>query len=314
MLLHLRFASALAIGVAALCSTTAQAADNTRYISITGNNANACTLAAPCRTMHKGISVTPAGGELQILDSGFYGNNATVNKSMTVSGNGHTVYLGTTMTVDNAQAVVALRGLKLDGQGTVADGIRIIAAAAVHIERCLVHGFTDQGIRAGVSDVEVFLVDTTVRDNGLFGFNGESASRVTIENSHFHSNTSAGVVTGSANTSIHRSTASGNSSGIFVTAGSTTSVTSTAAVQNASSGFSVHTGATLTIDSSIAHGTGGQGLFVSTESTARISNSTFTNNVTGIQINSGIVETRSNNTIEGNTTDVIGTLTPITGK
>jgi hypothetical protein len=68
---------------------TAQAADNFRYVSSSGNNANPCTLAKPCRSLQRGVQVTPAGGELRILDSGSYGNNATIKKTMTISGNGN---------------------------------------------------------------------------------------------------------------------------------------------------------------------------------------------------------------------------------
>ena len=209
MFMDLRFALALALGPAIACSV-AQAADNIRYISVTGKNANSCTFAEPCRSLQRGINTTPTGGDLRILESGDYGVNANVNRSMTISGNGHTVILGNPIIINNADAVVVLRGLVLDGQGAVADGIRITAAAAMHIEQCLVRGFTGQGIRVASSNVDqVFVVDSTVRDNGLFGFNGQVASRVTIDNSHFLNNISAGVITG-VNTAIHRSTASFN--------------------------------------------------------------------------------------------------------
>jgi hypothetical protein len=74
MFMHARFASTLAIGTTVLGLTAASAADNTRYVGITGNNANPCTLVQPCRSLQRGINVTPAGGELQILDSGSYGS------------------------------------------------------------------------------------------------------------------------------------------------------------------------------------------------------------------------------------------------
>jgi hypothetical protein len=48
---------------------------------------------------------SPAGGEVQILNSGST-NNATVNKSLTISGGGHTVYLGTNIIINKAGAVV----------------------------------------------------------------------------------------------------------------------------------------------------------------------------------------------------------------
>jgi hypothetical protein len=122
----------LVIGTLALPAGAARAVDNTRYIGITGNNANPCTLAQPCRTFQRGINMTPEGGELRILDSGFYGNNATINKSLTITGNGNTVYLGAVLTINEADAVVALGGLVLNGQGTISAGVNIAAASAVH--------------------------------------------------------------------------------------------------------------------------------------------------------------------------------------
>jgi hypothetical protein len=302
----------LTVAAMALLAGHAQAADNTRYIGIAGNNANPCTLAQPCRSLQKAIGVTLAGGEIQILDSGFYGNNATINKSLTITGNGHTVYLGAVLTINKADAVVALRGLVLNGQGTIAEGIRITTAAAVHIERCVVHNFTSHGIVATAPDVKVFVLDSIVRDNGGHGFtiSGAGASHVTIDNSRVENNHGTGVLVSGGLAAIHRSTVSRHvSQGIFVDGGSAVSVTSTMSVENPT-GFFVKSGSTLTMESSLAHGNG-TGLFV-TGSTARISNSTFTENTIGIN-NSGVVETRQNNTVRGNTTDVNGALTPIGG-
>jgi hypothetical protein len=36
----------------------------------------------PCRSLQFAVNIALAGGEIQILDSGFYGNNATINKSL----------------------------------------------------------------------------------------------------------------------------------------------------------------------------------------------------------------------------------------
>jgi hypothetical protein len=168
---------ALAACATAACSATAQAVDNTRYISITGNNANACTLAAPCLTMQRGINATPADGELRILDSGVTSTFATVNKSMTISGNGNTVFLGVPgIVIDDPTAVVTLRGLTLNGRGTIANGINIVAAAVVHIEDCVVHNLSQDGIIVTAEGVSVFVVRSVSRDNGSGGlvFNGGS--------------------------------------------------------------------------------------------------------------------------------------------
>jgi len=283
------------------------------YVSTTGSNSNPCTLAKPCRSLQYGIGKTPAGGELHVLDSGFYGNNATIKKSLTISGNGHTVYLGSIITVDKAGAVVALRGLVLNGQGANLDGIRIVAAAAVHIERCVVYGFNGAGIVTTATGVELFVVDSISRDNDSYGLLNAGASRLTIDNSRFENNRE-GVAILSGRATISRSIASGNVETGIVVVNAAVSVMSTTAGQNGLNGFQAKmSGSTMTVDSSIADGNGGSGLVVASGATARISNSTFTGNAFGI-VNFGTVETRQNNTVRGNTTGLTGNApTPIGG-
>ena len=58
----------LACPAVLLLSAAAEAAV-TRFGASSGNDANACTRAAPCRTLQRGINVTPVGGELVVLDS-----------------------------------------------------------------------------------------------------------------------------------------------------------------------------------------------------------------------------------------------------
>jgi hypothetical protein len=184
-----RFASTIAIAATVLCSA-AQAADDTRYISRTGDNVNACTLAKPCRTLQRGISTTPAGGELRILDSGSYGNNVTIGKSLTISGNGNTVFLNGFLTVNpGAGAAVTLRDLTLNGQGTINVGVSIDLAAAVHIERCVFHGFTGDGIFVHGAGTRIFVIDTISRDNGGDGLRVGGGTIALISNSTFTNNT-----------------------------------------------------------------------------------------------------------------------------
>ncbi len=137
----------------------------------------------------------------------------------------------------------------------------------------------------------------------------EETSRLTIDNSRFENN-GFGISVGGGIATIHRSIASGNAnSGISSTDNSVAvTLTSSVTAQNGI-GIFVVSGSTLAMESSLAHGNG-DGLLVSNGSTARISNSTFTNNTTGIN-NAGTVETRQNNTVRGNTTNVVGALTPL---
>jgi hypothetical protein len=298
---------------AAAVSSAAQAADNTRYVSITGDNANACTLAAPCRSLQRGINETPVGGELRILDSGVSANNGTISKSMTIAGNDNTIFLGTAIVIDDAAAVVTLRGLTLNGQGTVDNGISIVAAAAVHIERCVIHNLTLRGIYATAEGVRVFVADSVSRDNGNAGLQIDAGDSLTIDNSHFDNNATNGVLVlaQSIHATIRRSTASGNGFSGIVGHGSV-SVILTKAAQNGTDGFQVTNGSMM-VESSLAAGNGARGLNVLAGGIARIANSTLTDNGTGIR-NSGTAETRQNNTVEGNGTDLQGNaLTAIGG-
>jgi hypothetical protein len=308
----------------------AEAADNTRYVSVAGKNTNPCTvagkntnpctLAQPCRTLQKAIGIAPSGGEVRVLDSGFYGNNARINKSLTISGNGHTVYLGNPIFVTDGVMAVALRGLVLNGHETSTTntmGISIgsnTTGMAVHIERCVIHGFSFAGIAATAPGLKVYLTDSVVRDNAGHGFIivNSGASQVTIDGSRIENNAAVGINIHSGRATISRSIASGNFRGVNVF-GATTSagVSSTVALGNADGGFYVESGV-MTIDSSFAQGNK-FGVRTDAGAVARISNSTFISNGVGISA-SGIVETRENNTVKGSTSlNVFGTLTPIGG-
>ena len=197
--------------VSAALSGAAHAADNTRYISIAGSNAGPCTLAQPCRTLQKAIQVAPAGGEIRILGSGFYGNNATINKSLTLTGNGNTVFLGAELIVSKPGTVVALRDITLNGRGTIQAGLRISAAATVHVERCTIHGFTAAGILlGGGSSVEANVTDSIVRDAGIGLLVAGGTAR--ISNSAFIANSVGITIVSGAVETRQNNTVRGNTS------------------------------------------------------------------------------------------------------
>jgi hypothetical protein len=265
MFMHARLASTLAIGAAVAWSAAAHAADNTRYVSITGSNANACTLAAPCRTFQRGINVTPAGGELQMLDSGDFGVNATIRKSLTVNGNGHTVYLANPITIDQDGIVVAVRNIVLDGQGTVTHGIHIKAAAAAHVERCVVRQFADSGIRSeGGNETDIFVLDTIARNNGASGLilAGSLVGRnLTVDNSRFEGNVHHGVAANVIEATITRSIMSANGiDGVHQT-GFRMNVTATTSAHNVQNGYFLNA-AQMTLKNAVGRGNGAAGLRV----------------------------------------------------
>src|SRR5262249_20060482 len=121
------------------------------WISGIGDDANACSRTAPCKTFAGAISKTAAGGEVNILDSSGYGF-ATIAKSITIDGGGAFASIlaasGTTGLVINAGAsdVVTIRNLSINGVGTGLDGIRFTSGKAVNIDNVKIFGFTSDGI------------------------------------------------------------------------------------------------------------------------------------------------------------------------
>jgi hypothetical protein len=199
-------------GVAFLA--TVAAAQAVRFVSANGDDASNCTRGAPCRTLQRGINRAAAGGELQILDSGAYGINVSISKSITISAVGVSATVGN-ITIDAPGAAVMLRGLLLNGRGAPnPDGIHVADAAAVHIVRCEIELFAEDGIRIESTNTEVFVSDTIARGNGFSGFSASTnGARMTIDNSRFENNGTDGIfVQGSAETMITRVIAAGNAS------------------------------------------------------------------------------------------------------
>jgi hypothetical protein len=293
----------------------AAGADNIRYVSVNGSNASLCTQAAPCRTLQRGIDRTPAGGELRILNSGFFGSATTIGKSMTISGMHNTVVLANAITINNANAVVMLRDLVLNGRGSAVSGIEITAAQAVHIERSVVLGFSSTGIRQYLAGADLIVTDSVVRNSGagLIVQVGDTSARVTVDNTRFESNVGNGIFLAGAgiNGAISRTIAMGNGTGIATDRGFIIAVR-TVAANNTSAGFNVSDDGGMTLEDCAAHGNQ-YGLWTNAaDSKARVSNSVFVGNAYGIASN-GITHTRQDNLVSGNTTDVFGTLTPIGG-
>jgi hypothetical protein len=293
-----------------------------RFVASYGNDANDCTRTRPCRTLQRGIDATPAGSELQVLDSGSYGPTASITKSITISAEGVTATVfnpaaTSTITVNNPTAVVVLRGLTLSGGGTGQRGLDVTEAAALYVERCEFEGFSADGIRLNFADTSLYIKHSVARTNGSDGLlvngNGTTA-RVTVEDSRFENNGGDGMDIDGIQSVVTRTVTSGNGSDGIEQSGGRMTVSWTTSAQNLT-GFNVGFGGQMTLEYVVARGNTGNGLSVSSVggTAGRISNSVFTNNGVGIA-NSGTVETRQNNTVADNTTDLTGNpLDPLLG-
>jgi hypothetical protein len=139
----------LAAVVVTLGHGVAHAQATRTWVSGVGDDANPCSRTAPCKTFAGAISKTAQRGEISVLDPGGFGA-VTITKGITINGDGTLASIlssGTNgVTVNAPGAVVVLRNLSINGGSTGLNGIRVIAAAAVHVENVTIHGVTLAGV------------------------------------------------------------------------------------------------------------------------------------------------------------------------
>lgn len=214
MLLRTFALASIAFALSILAATDAVATAQRTFVASNGNDANACSIALPCRSFAAAIAQTTSGGEVIVLDSAGYGT-VTIAKSVSINAAsgiyaGVSVTTGDGITIDDGggnSIIVVLRGLTVTGLGG-ASGIRVTHAATTHVEDCVIAGFPGNGIihLAGM----LYANDTILRNNGtgvyLFASATANLDRVRIEagNSGLYAQNGAHVT-------IANSVVSGNS-------------------------------------------------------------------------------------------------------
>jgi hypothetical protein len=285
------------------------------YLSVNGNDMNACTLPAPCRLLPAALAAVDAGGEIWMLDSANFNTSlVSVTKSVTILaipgqlgslvGNN-----GTAISISGAGIEVTLQNLNILSIAPFGDiGVLIGNASKVTIADCNIFGFKSSPnqigiwITPGANSPQVSIIRTTVRNNST-GIIAAGNAHVTISKSHVVSNVGIGVwaTSGASNRFVNvvvsDTVASNNGTGFAVTGlasadtfySSAMYVTRSVASGNSDKGFTSEGGITglMSVGDSIA-----------------TDNGTGFNNGGG----SGAFATRGNNTVTGNGNNVNGAL------
>jgi len=152
-----------------LVCTSAFAQNNRSAVSISGNDAAACTVPDPCRTFGVALSKTNSGGEVVALTSGGYGP-FTIDRSATIIA-APGIYAALVATSGDAIVVnsgasgrVVIRGLYVYGMSSGGSGIAVTGSGAeTHVENCVIEGFAGFGI---IAFFNVRVSNTTVRNSG----------------------------------------------------------------------------------------------------------------------------------------------------
>ncbi|HYV04516.1 MAG TPA: right-handed parallel beta-helix repeat-containing protein [Blastocatellia bacterium] len=313
--------------VAANCSATALAATPQTFVSGAGNDSNPCTREAPCRTFTHVIAQSDAGGEIVVLDSAEYGpisidRNIAIEASKGVYARIDMTSGGIGVDISPNATRVSLRGLKINSKGgTVNTGISFKSAGTLYVEDCILEGSQGLTLKAfgiAVSNGDpltsnagsVYVKNTAIRNwnvginadgfyapNDKFGLGAE----ITLEQVRLECNDVGLQVRQRHKATIHDSVISGNGTGLSVFAGDFHSAK--IVIERCVVAFSAGNGVeTFGSDPNYP------GVVV-------LSNSMVVNNSTGTHRGpGGSLFSRGNNTIEGNGTNIVGSLQTETGK
>src|SRR5262245_62863847 len=170
---------ALAVAMAAvalpcLLNAPAEAQPTRVFVSGTGSDNNACTIAKPCRTFQQAHDTVAAFGEIDALDPAIYGT-LIIAKAISIQGYGFagiTASSGIAITV-NAPAThkINLSGLLIDGAGSGGGGIQFNTGASLNVQHSLIRGINGPGIqvRPSLGTSQLFVSDSTLADNSSTG-------------------------------------------------------------------------------------------------------------------------------------------------
>ncbi|MDP2340475.1 MAG: right-handed parallel beta-helix repeat-containing protein [Deltaproteobacteria bacterium] len=281
------------------------AAQATRtWVASEGSDLNPCSPLEPCKTFAAAISKTATGGEINCLNPGGYGP-VTITRSMTIDctgtlgailagdGNGVVVNAG-------VNDIVRLRGLSIQGGNAGINGVRAIGGGTLLIEDCAIENFKASsafGISLAPSLTSTVLVsNTTVSGNG----SGATGGGVLVQP----------LGSAQATVVLNRVTLmrNANNSLFLNTTGNTGGITATvrdSVIASSATGVSLLAAAgpigLLIDDVAIVHHSSNGILVSGANGVARVTHSTITGNVTGVNaINGGQLLSFGNNQLIGN--------------
>ena len=188
--------------IVALPTTSAHAQATRTWVSGVGDDANPCSRTAPCKTFPGAISKTAAGGEIDCLDPGGFGQ-VTITKSITIDCSavaGGILGAGVSGVIVNAGAndKVVLRNLVI--QGTIGtspglNGIRFLAGRELHLDRLFVQGQSNFCVDVNKTALGILHVRDSYFTECTTGINLTSTATLVaaIERSTFTGITGSGV-------------------------------------------------------------------------------------------------------------------------
>jgi len=271
-----------------------------------GNDAHACSRAAPCKTFAVAVARTIAGGEINCVDADDYGK-VTITKSLSIVCDNTEAGIfaaGTVGITVNTLATdsVTLKGIDIEGFGTGTVGINFIRGGTLHVHKVRINHFRSttaapvNGINfAPTLGAALYVSESYLTENGT-GFGGSGISI---------------AAAATATVAITNTRIENNLHGIrIINVSSDTlkvAVTDSTIVGNAGAG--IVTSSTdgpnqLMLKSVLVANNGAQGVTnIGPAASTRIGDSIVTGNATGVENFEGSFTSYKNNQIRLNTVD-----------
>jgi hypothetical protein len=183
---------AVVAGAALLAPVTAGAQSFRAYLASYGNDANPCTVAAPCRLLPAALNAVANGGEVWMLDSENY-NSGTVTIANSVSilavpgqvGSVVAFAGGPEVAIATSGVTVALRNLVIPNNvanpGTY--GVVMTAGTLLSVEDCLFANLPNAAIYVHDTNSMVAAKNSVFRNLGDYAVRAENGPEVTVANS-----------------------------------------------------------------------------------------------------------------------------------
>jgi hypothetical protein len=222
---------------------TAQAQNGRSFVATSGDDNNACSASAYCRTFGRALATTISGGEVVVVNSGGYGP-FTISNPVTITAIGVdasvTAASGSAITI-NTTGDVTITGLNLLGGGAGNYGVRALAVINLRLFHMQIQEFAAYGIdfnangNLDIEDSQIsgnatgllqaagqgYVHNTVFSGNTAFGASALGTGNLTVADSSAQYNGSVGVYVGSATATLylHNDRVSFNGVGIEADAG-----------------------------------------------------------------------------------------------
>jgi len=244
----------LPFGIAAataflLASAPANAQATRTWVSGVGDDANPCSRTAPCKTFAGAISKTATNGKINCLDPGGFGA-VTITKSIEIDClqfPGGILSSLTNGVIVNAPAGsnVILRGIEIHGAGNGLNGVRVLAANNVTIDKCFFTAMTGNGVdvslgAAGVANLVMLDTVITQTNNGIaLNATGGGTAIAHVRNSTIEKVAATGILLSAGSfATVSHSMLTGNTNGGFVNgSGSQLNVVDSVITYNSAAGL-----------------------------------------------------------------------------